>query len=816
MNRTIDALARDIGAASRRLKRSPVFTAVVVFTLALGIGANAAVLGVIDAMFYRKLPVPHPERVVAVYSGKKRDAARAVSISGFSAFSDFAKLQPRIAGVTGLAAYGMGGVNAPELFADTYTWTAFVTGTYFNVLDVRAQTGRTIVANDDDSSAVRPVAVISDYLWRTKFDADVGVLGRQVRIGKTDFTIIGVAPRGFTGVHPEGRTNLWIPYSARQLATGDTSFAARGGSAVQIIGRLETGASLQQFQTSVAHAEQGLRETYPAADSLLALRGAIRDRLTTPELSENGLIWIWVVWVLVALLHLAACSNVASLMLARADARRRELGVRLCLGASRARILGESLTEASLLAVAGGVGGIVIGRWLSGLIATMEFLSTSDPALDMRVVALIAVVTLGTLLQFGFLPAIEATRTDPLELLRASASSRRRGGLDRAGMVVVAQVTVSLLLLGNAAAFLEMFARQVYTDSGYDVEHLLTVSMTPHDGYAAHDYLSVYNETVSRLRALPGVQSIAAAEGAPLLNPSWYDDIIVPGNAASTRGRTQAALQSIGPGYFTAIGTPMVRGREFDTNDRVIPGQTRDFDVVVVNESMARQYWPGENPLGKQMGLRKATPATVVGVVRDIHDISTLHVTPRAYFPLLETRFGPFTLVVRVAGDPKAMVSTISSALAGSSFGRPSIRLSSQIRDDALSLSRVAGSSLTLSACVALVLAAIGLYGIVTMWAVRRRAEIGIRLALGSPSSAVHRLLLTEVWRLLAVGGTLGIVCAYGLVQVERGRLGPYLSLDVVAIASTLSVLGIIGGVAAFVPSWRASKQSPADVLRSA
>jgi putative ABC transport system permease protein len=815
-------LGRDVGYAWRVLSRAPVFTLVVTLTLAIGIGANAAVLGVIDTIYFRRLPVPHPERIVGIYAGDVRDrGAQQLRGGAWSSREVFDAVQVRLTGVKGVAMYDMASLNAGGPLEGETTWSAVVTGDYFELLGVAPERGRFIRRDDDDAASPHAVVVLSDVVWRTRFAAADGVVGTTLQIGKGMFTIIGVAPPGFTGLHPEGRTNLWIPSSSARLAKGRAvpvgDPRSRGESGV-IIARLASGATLSQVQSSADVVAHELAEDGRPEHRQLALYVRIRDRLTTIELSAGGFYGFVFVWIMIALLHLASCTNVASLMLARASARRREIGIRLCLGASRWRIVIQAMIEAAILAVLGGTGGLVIGRWLSGALAQIQFLSTTDMGLNTRVVAIVTAVSVATVFQFGLLPALDASRNDPLAVLRGNTGGPRSRRGDRSEMVVVIQVVLSVVLLGNAAAFVRMFEHQTNATPGYDVQHLSVARIQPRvDAASPAEQSANYDDVMRRVTSVSGVVGAAAAMGAPLHRTQWFGEIVVAGRAPDPEGPRETSLQAVGPNYFATIGAPVLRGREFGTADRTAPGaHAGAYTVVIVNSALARRLWGTADPLGKQLSIRGGSPVTVVGVAPDILDVSIQAPVARAYFPLLETSYATFDLVVRTTDDASAATPRIRAALTvASNLAPPEVRTLASIRNGALSLSRTVSGGLTVCALIALLLAAVGLYGIVAMWAARRRAELGIRIALGARARDVYATLLGGAARLVAIGVSLGLVCAVGLVQVERSRMGPALSLDVVTIAASLLTLCLFAGLAGFLPARRATRHPPADVLRS-
>jgi predicted permease len=816
-----DNLARDLLHAWRSLRRSPSFAIVVALTLAIGIGANAAVISIIDTAFLRKLPVPAPERIFAIFSGDVHNRARRPAI-GWNSFPDYLDLRTRIQGADGLAAYSMRELPLGDTLAGTHLWSALVSGNYFPVLGVRAARGRFIRPDEEEPRGAHPVVVISDALWRSRFAGDEHVIGRQLAIGTGRFTIIGIAPPGFTGTHPEGRTDLWLPFTMHAEASGkEYLFDNRDARLTAIIGRLAPGAKLVQVQASLDRAAHDLAATYPELDGSLSLRAAPHERLVTFEQSPQALASFLFVWAMIALLHLVACSNIASLMLARAAARRQELGIRLCLGASRGRILMQSLAEPALLALFGAAGGVLIARWLTQLITSMQFLSAMDPGLDVRVLAIVALITVATVLEFGWLPALQASRRDPLAMIRGSSGTRVAGQRDRvAPLLVIAQVAVSLILLANAAALLRTFERQSRGDPGYDTTHLLVARVTPRSGSAqTGDWTARIDELTARAASLPGVTHVAASSGAPLLPGGWYQEVVVAGHEYAEGESRSLSDQSVGPGYFATIGASMVRGREFNSADRAAGAtKLRGFDVVVVNEAMVRRFWPGQDPIGKQISYRNKSTATVVGVVRDIHDVSLSAISPRVYFPLLELPvIDRFELIVRTAADPAASRSMLRAVIASSSpqVESPQIMTMDDLLDDALSLSRTASIGLGTCAAIALLLTAIGLYGLVASWSAERRGEIGIRLALGAQAWQVHRLLVGGVGRLIAIGVVVGLGGAVAIIRIERASYGPSITLELWPMLTAFLLLAAVSAAAAYIPSRRATAVDPAAVLHS-
>ncbi len=814
-------LGPELRYAWRGMRRSPGFTLIVTLTLAIGIGANAAVISVIDRAFFRKLPVPAPDQIVLVSSGDLRDGAASRRL-GRSSFPDYLDLGTRIRGLTGLAAFAGTDVRLGGEFAGAGAWAALVTGSYFELLGARPERGRFIAPDEDQPRGTHPVVVISHTFWKDRLGGDPRVVGRRLTIGDTPFAVIGVAPAGFTGVLGEPRTDLWLPYAMQAEASGsEYTYDNRDARLAFIVGRLAPGASLPQVQASLDRAALDLRATYPSLDGSLRLTLQRHDRLVPIEQAPGALATFALVWAMVVLLHLVACSNVASLILARAAARRRELGIRLCLGASPRRVLAHTLAEPALLAALGAAGGVVVARWLTMLVTSMTFLSGYDPGLDARVLGIVAVTTAATALVFGLGPALQAARADPVVSLAGAVSAPRSGGMrgDAAPLLVAGQVTVSLVLLANAAALVRTFERQAHADPGFDASHLAVVSITLRErkGFQ-RDWESV-SRLAERIAALPGVTRVAAADGAPLYRQGWLDEVVVAGHEYAEGESRRLMVQAVGPGYFATIGARVLAGREFGPADRgATTGAWRGFDAAVVNQALARRYWPGESPIGRTVAFRHQGSAIVVGMVRDIHDLSLSGMAPRVYFPLLEWRVNPgFELAVRTAGDPREMRDALRSVVVASSLPiePPDVGTMSEVLNDALMTPRVGGVGVSIAAALAVLLTMIGLYGLVAVWAARRTKEIGIRLALGARGRDVHALLMGGAGRLLAAGAVAGLAAAAGVIQIERHWWGPSIQLEVLPMCVAVLVLALAATVAAYLPSRGAVRLDPATVLRA-
>ncbi|MDB4905476.1 MAG: permease [Gemmatimonadetes bacterium] len=823
----MERLLQDVRYAARALARARVFTVIVCLMLAIGIGVNGAVLSIMDTAYLRKLAVPDPDRIMTVHSGDARNRP-AVDRLAHNSFDDTHDIASALQGMAQVAAYSMAELKLGGEFAGTTTWSALVSGSYFSVLGVRAARGRAIGLDEERPVGAHPVVVISDHLWHDLLGADPQAVGRGLVIGKEKFTIIGIMPPSFLGIHPEGRTEMWIPYTMDSVATSHASLLrGRDARRATTFVRLAPAVTISQLKARLDALAPELAARYPREDSHLRFLAEPHPRMVTTTEPMNSLPAMLLVLAMVGLLHLVACSNVAGLMMARAASRRRELGVRLCLGASQGRILRLLLTESLLLAGVGCAGGIIISRWLVAMICRMRFLSTLDAGLDLRLVAIVVAFSAATAIQFGLLPARDASKRDPLEIIRGrtdGATTTAHPGF------LVAQVAFSLLLLALAASMASGFSRQVKDDTGYDVSHVVYAAVALQlPQFPQHDApdrvarihrihvgsAALRSSLLDSVLAVPGVERAALTQRAPLAG-GGFDNVRVHDHQYGPDESTKLSTQLVGPGYFATIGAALLRGREFAESDRWDgEGHLRGVDAVIVNESMARKFWPGADPIGRLVTYREQGAAMVIGVVRDMRDVSTLVAMPRAYFPILEFPLTDGDIVVR-ARDPEAMVPLLRAALTrvpGVMLDR--VRTLQEIRSDATLLGRIASIALATCAGIALLLTGIGLYGVVAMWATARRTEIGIRMALGARSGHVHRLLLGRMGGIVAIGACLGTALAVAALQLTRAWLGPMMTFEVGSMASALLVLAGMAAVATYLPSRRATKIAPTIAMRA-
>jgi putative ABC transport system permease protein len=816
-------IIQDLRFALRTLRRTPGFALAAILTLGLGIGATSAVYSVANGILWRPLPVPEPDRLAVLYS--YRDDG-----SGYDDLSwpDYRDLRTEGRAVfTDLIAYSPHPVSLGLPGTTERAWAELVSANYFDVLGRPPIVGRGFVPAEDSAGAA-PSAILSDALWRSRFQRDPKVLGQLLRINGREFTIVGVAPEGFqTPFYVGFQPALWLPAGSAwaYLGSPQSALEVRGDATFRMLGRLKPGVDLTQARAAVQGMVARLAQTWPVYKGITGRLFAEREARPEPEAAAQLRLGFGLFLAISLVVLLVACANVASLLLARALARRREIAVRLALGASRGRLVTQLLGESLLLALAGGGLGVVVAVLLSGAMQNLLHFSTDIPfvldfSLDRRVALFTAGVTLLTTFAFGLVPALQASSPATAGALKSDAAGWR--GMHKSRLrasLVVVQLALSCLLLVGAGLVVKSFAAMQRVSPGFETRNGLLVSVSPGlVGYDAARGRRLYRDVLARLRTLPGVQAVTLVQAMPLDFVSSGELIVPEGSAIGTPDKPGETVgwSTIGPDYFTTLGTPLIDGRDFGPGDSV--GAPR---VAVVSKALAERYWPGQSALGRI--LRIATPTgealTVIGVAADakyrqLSEVPEAHVfVPLGQdFPLdaalvLRTTVEPLSLVPQVRRElaqvdpdlPVSDVKTIEELLAGRAFLMPRIA------------SRVTGAL----GVLALVLALVGLYGIVSYAVAQRTRELGIRLALGATGSGVVRLVLLEGVKLAAIGIVVGMIGAVIVTRVARSLLFGVSPTDPVVLLLVLASLGGVTVLASWIPARRAARVAPIVALKS-
>jgi len=822
----MDALLQDIRYALRTLGRSPSFTLVAALTLALGIGANTTVFSLVNAVLLRPpAGVASPERLVGIYTSDY--SGPPYGTSSYPDVEEFARQRDVFSGVMAyapeLVAVGRG--DATERRSGE-----LVSGAYFDVLGVRPAFGRFFAPDEARLGAPAPVVVVSHAFWRTQLAANPAAVGRTILVAGRPLTVIGVAPQGFTGMIRGLAADVWLPLpTGAALGLGVRSprdLAERGARLLWTVGRLRPGVTREQAQEHMAVVARQLHAAYPDAwtDVTSATRRVtlLPERATRvpPQARGPALGFAALLMTTVGIVLLICCANVANLALARALRRGREIGVRLSLGASRARIARQLLTESVVLATLGGVGGLLATLWAVDLVATVRLPLPVPIRIDLqpdaRVLGFSVAVTLATAVLFGLAPALRASRRDVAAVLKGTTPidelGRRRVTLR--GALVVVQVALSFLLLASALLLVRTLREAATMDPGFRADHMLLADLErPAGGLGEIDPTRLSLAVRDRLAAVPGVRAVTWAAFVPL-------DVNWARRGASVRGYQPARgedmefhFNAVGPGYFGTMGIPLVSGRDFTDADR--PGAP---GVVIVNESFARRFWPGQNPVGKRVSFRgDGGPfLEVVGVARDGKYRSLAESPlPFVYAAALQEAHG-MVLHVRTVDAPASYIPAIRRAVSEAAPGfmlvRP--RTMEQHVGSALLPQRVAGSVLGLFGLVALLLASLGLYGVVAYAVAQRTHEIGVRVALGADRGRVVRFVLRHGMRLSAVGLAVGVPLAWATTRLLSGLLLGGRTGDPAVFATAAAVLAGVALVATYVPARRAARIAPMEALR--
>jgi putative ABC transport system permease protein len=813
---------QDLRYGARMLLKNPGVTAVVVLSLALGIGANTAIFSLLDAVLLKMLPVEQPEQLYFIQNvGTRRPDGGAPPYPCFERFRDHNQ------SFTGLAAFTEGGQRIRIDGQLEEVSSQSVSGNFFSLLGINAVLGRTFGPADDavpgKGGPDGLVAVISYNYWTSRFGCDPAVIGKVVQLSNDPVTIIGVTPRGFYGLVPGREFNILLP----MMSAGAEPLAARERWWLDAVGRVKPGVPLEQaraeldtifqsYMDGTGMNAEARREAFNRIDLRPASRGLneLRRQFSQP---------LQALMVMVALVLLIACANVANLLLARATARRKEFAVRLALGASRFRLVRQVLTESLLLVSLGGLLGLLFARWGSAFL--VSFFATGrgrlfvNLPLDYRVLLFTAAVALFTGLLFGLAPALQSTRIEPNSALKDSVGSSTRARSRFGKTLVVAQVALSLLLLVGAGLFVRTLHNLKTLDAGFRPAGVLTMGINPPDGaYQGERLTALWKDVLARVERLPGVRSATLTTLSPISRADRGVAIEVAGFSPASDRDKGIRLNQVSPGYFQTFGVPLVQGRGFtDADDETAP------KVALLNEAAVRFYFGNRNPLGAQVRFAQrdqpSQPYEIVGIVKDFRSKTLREADTRTvYLPFTQARdrLGRLTLAVRAEGKPTELTSAINNELRG--IG-PDIMLTNiatlneQI-DQSLVQERLVATLALCFGLLALLLACIGLYGVMSYAVTRRTNEIGIRMALGAQRSDVIRMVLRESMLLVGIGMLIGLGAALATTRMIATLLFGLTPTDPLTIEVAALLLLVIAALAGYLPARRASQIDPLAALR--
>jgi predicted permease len=808
----MSSLVRDLRHGVRALTRAPGFTIMAVAVLALGIGGNATIFSVTNALFLRPLPVASPGTLVRVYSNRYSNTA----------YRTFLELRDRNSTLTGLIAFQLHSFGLRVDRDVEQTFGEIVSGEYFPLLGIRPARGR-LLAPSDDTPGAPPVAVLSHAFWMRRFGGSPDVIGRTIGLNGQPFTIVGIAEQSFTGVMTPLRGELWVPLATDAVLRPALDPAIRlDTTSLHLIGRLRPGVDRARAQADLDAIGRQLRE---------AAGETVRERAVTvygstmlhPEISGPITAFVAILMAVVGLVLLIVCVNVANLVLARAAGRTTELAIRQSLGAGRGRLVRQMLTENLLLAGAGAAGGVAIAVWCTRLATKMRIPApvplVLDLAVDVRVLAFTTLVAVGATLAFGLIPALSASRVDLVSTLKNIAGEGPRHRRLRSAFLV-AQVSMSVLLLIVAGLFIRSFRAAQSIDVGFDTTNVLTASIDLETrGYSEQRGNELLGRIVERLEATPGVIAANAVDIVPvtLSNTTNYllrdgDPEPAPNQPPSTPMIYQNA---VGPGHFRTLRIPLVAGRDFTHQDRADGPR-----VAIVNETLAKRFWPGKEAVGQHLrpiGGSARDTVEVIGVARDSKYV-TLGEGPRPflYRPLTQSYTPRITLIVRSAGGPASALSPIKDAVRAFDSDLPVFNVSPLAEATAISLLpvRLAGGLLSAVGAFALGLAALGIYGVLSFLVRARTREIGIRVAIGAAPRSVTMLVVRQALTWTVAGALIGIGLAFALTGMLSSFLYGISPVDPLTFAGVTLLLAAVACVASFAPAMQASRVDPLVALR--
>ncbi len=824
---SIESFLQDFRLAVRGLRKTPVFTLVAVCSLALGIGANTAIFSFVNAIVLKRLPVPTADRLVQV-----SESGGAKEMNAAFSYPFLHELNKRNKALDGLFGHFPVRVNLTSSGVAEPLNGEVVTGAYFQTLQIQPLLGRLITEEDVEAAVGNPVCVLSYSTWQERFNGDAGIVGRKLILNGRPYTVIGVTPRGFYGPSLQSKTDLQLPVSRMGDFMGGF-FSTIGGQAMwkspnfrwlQSLGRLKPGLTLAQAQamlqplardiaSELADPHSG-RSLADSKTTLRLLEGSQGFNFARTKFAEP----LGVLMGVVGVVLLIACANLANLLLARANARKKEFAIRLSLGASRTRLVRQLMVESLTIAACGGVLGLVLSFWIVEiLLALLNSGKAAAAALhvspDPLVIGFSLALSLLTAVLFGLAPAWQSVRPDVVPELK-DVSAAARDGRDRTLLrksLIAVQIALSLVILFAAGLLTRTLSRLQTIDLGFKPSNVVALSVDPAmNGHSPADTNRIFDEILSRLRSQPGIAAAGLAVISPLEGMFIQLDLEVPGHLKK-KSDVSAGFDMVSPGYFAAVDQPLLLGRDF--SDRDVKKAPR---VAIVNEFFVSQYMPGQNPVGRRF-KSGGGDVEIVGMVKTAH-YQTLREPPRpiVYLPAKQTQSSGYTLLVRTAATPRSAIPDIERAIRAVDPKLPiyNVRtLQAQI-DQGISSERVLSFLSALFSGLATLLCGMGLYGIAAYTVSRRTREIGVRFAVGAQRSDIASLFVRETVLVIGTGILVGIPAALVSTRILKNLLYGLEPTDVPTLAFTVAVLVLAGLLAIFLPVRRASRIEPLEALR--
>jgi putative ABC transport system permease protein len=793
-------LLQDFRYAIRMTRKNPGFSFVVVSILALGIGANSAIFSVVNAALLRAVPFQDPDSLVMV------NAIHQTLGKTVASPADFIDWQSRNSVFVQLAAFRNQYYNVTEVDEPERSYGLAVSTSLFPLLNIQPAVGRAF-SSEEEKPAANPVVIVSHGLWRRRFGSDPGFVGKVVKLNNKAYTVVGIMPPDFEFPLAAQTVEIWVP-----LTLSPDLLADRGNHNVSVVARLKPGVTLQQAQAEMEKIASKLAQEYPETNGqfgvrLISLHEEVIRGIKKPLLILFGT---------VGFVLLIACFNATNLLLARATTRAREFAVRLALGATRYRIIQQVLVESLLLALLGGMLGLLLFAWVVNLFlkfGTDELAHIKNISVDHNVLGFTLLVSVLVSLAFGLAPALHYSRPDLNETLKQGGLSSTTGyGLRKA--LVLGEIALALALLIGAGLMVKSFLRLQAVDPGFDPSQLLTMAVSlPRAKYPKPDKIATfYQQVLEKIKTLPGVQSVGATTGLPIQGGGGSATFFVGGaqQTPSEKG-ANANFQAINSDYFRVMSIPLMKGRFFTEQD-----DARAPKVVIIDELTARSFWLGEEPLGKHLIIDNI-PLEIVGVVGQVkHTGLAVGQEASIYVPYLQGPIPSMIFVVRTTSDQKAMVAAIRSAVQSVDKDQPVYKIKSmeQIISDSIAHPRSISLLLGAFAGIALVLTVLGIYGLVAYLVTQRTQEIGIRVALGAQRRDIFKLVVSEGMKLFVIGLVIGVGMAFGLARVLSSLLYGISASDPATFLGVSALVTLVVLVANFLPARKAAKIDPIVALR--
>jgi predicted permease len=813
-------MLKDIRYAIRMLIKTPAVTCVAIMTLALGIGANTAIFSGVNAFVLRDIPVPEANRLVRPVEIDENSVGDEIS------YPDFVDYRNQCTSFTGLSGEDMLQVAIDTQDQNDVIWGQAVSGNYFDVMQVKPFMGRGFLPEEDGAPGAHPVVVLGHSLWERRLGSDPNIVGKTLKLNNRPYDVIGVAPKSFKGSKFGLSMDFWVPIAMVEELRGVTDWLkSRNSHWMNVIGRLKPGVSLAQATAEMNAISSRLNQIYPN-DRASATQARV---LTEADGRWGNATAVFksasaVAMAIVGLVLLIACANVANLLLAKAAARRKEIGIRIALGASRARLIRQLLTESLLLSLVGGGLGLLLAFWIThlmeGFIPIIQYnVLENFFALDSRALIFTGVVSVSCGLIFGLAPAWNSSNPKIVPLLKGGADLQQ-GKIRRLTLrntLVVAQVALSLVVLVCGGLFIKSFRRAQQIDPGFETKNVLLATLNPQlVGYDNDRARNFYEQAVTRVASIPGISGVGVARLLPLGDSSNSNGPVLKEGEVLQRGSSGRTIGTnvVSPGYFNALQIPFLDGRNFDERDKMNAQK-----VVVINEYMAQQLWRGESAIGKRIfiGADSRDAIEVVGVVKT-GKYRTLAEDPRPfiYFPISQRRPGIMTLVARTNSDPRNFVGAIrhEMQLLDRTVPLSSVKTMPEHMTWPLWAPNMAASLSLGFGLVALLLSSVGLYSVMAYVVSQRTKEVGIRMALGASRKDVLQMVTSQGMRLALIGAAIGLALALALAKVVSSLLIGISGYDVTTFVVVSALLAVVAFIASLLPARRATKVDPLVALR--